>query len=402
MKIALYHNLPSGGALVYYSHVVKALHSAGHELHLFAPETAEREFANFSEFLKSTKFYPRELFEPTARLPNPLAYHFHLRAAISSDRRIAKDIEKSGVDGVYVGQCRIWTEPPLLSFLPAQVPSVLSLCEPKRAFHEEEFLKERENWSLLKKMWRIPTVNWMLKKQRIFVSCADHVFALTRFAAENIRSAYPGTECEIFSPGVNTDFIRPSGNDPADRLKGEPFLLSVGALDPMKNHEMAVEVAGRVRDTIGLKVKIIGDRVFGDTEDRLTARARELGVGLEIQRRVTDTELVEAYQRAFAVVYCPIREPLGLTALEAQSAGTPVLGRAEGGLLETVREGRGGHLYLDDPAPYAVKLEEWASHPETYRKICSTAREDAAENWDRKACMTKIVKRMEELFSAKK
>ena len=59
---------------------------------------------------------------------------------------------------------------------------------------------------------------------------------------------------------------------------------------------------------------------------------------------ITDEELVILYNKAKLVVYTPYMEPFGLVPLEAMSCGTPVVGVNEGGVMETVLNGKTGIL----------------------------------------------------------
>lgn len=58
----------------------------------------------------------------------------------------------------------------------------------------------------------------------------------------------------------------------------------------------------------------------------------------------SNDELRELYRNARALVY-PGVEDFGMTLVEAQACGTPVIARAEGGALEAVVDGRTGLLY---------------------------------------------------------
>ena len=74
----------------------------------------------------------------------------------------------------------------------------------------------------------------------------------------------------------------------------------------------------------------------------------------EFLGRASDEELVELYASARAVVV-PSMEEFGITAVEAQAAGRPVIAAAAGGALETVIDGQTGLLAtLDDPDSFAA------------------------------------------------
>ncbi|MBN2702197.1 MAG: glycosyltransferase, partial [Methylothermaceae bacterium] len=58
--------------------------------------------------------------------------------------------------------------------------------------------------------------------------------------------------------------------------------------------------------------------------------------------------------RAVATIYLPRDEDFGMSPVESMAAGKPVIGVAEGGVLETVVDGKTGILLPPDPSPEAV------------------------------------------------
>ena len=115
------------------------------------------------------------------------------------------------------------------------------------------------------------------------------------------------------------------------------------------------------------------------------ALAHECGVELEIRVGVGDQELVEAYAGAHATLYLAKREPLGLVSLEAQAAGSPVIVAAEGGLPETILEGRTGWAVPRTASAVAAKLDE-LERPGVRETMSAAARERAsAATWSRSA-----------------
>jgi glycosyltransferase involved in cell wall biosynthesis len=57
---------------------------------------------------------------------------------------------------------------------------------------------------------------------------------------------------------------------------------------------------------------------------------------------------------AIAVIYVPMDEDFGMSAVEAMAAGKPVIGVDEGGLRESIVPGQTGILLPADPAPEAI------------------------------------------------
>jgi glycosyltransferase involved in cell wall biosynthesis len=120
---------------------------------------------------------------------------------------------------------------------------------------------------------------------------------------------------------------------------GEPedFFLVVGELVRHKRVELAVRAAERA----GLPIKVVGT---GPDLPRLEAR---YGGRAEFLGRVDDAELARLYGRARAVVV-PTCEEFGITAVEAQAAGRPVVAAGGGGQLETVVDGETGVFFAPD------------------------------------------------------
>ncbi|MBI2037946.1 MAG: glycosyltransferase [Candidatus Magasanikbacteria bacterium] len=59
---------------------------------------------------------------------------------------------------------------------------------------------------------------------------------------------------------------------------------------------------------------------------------------------VSDEQLLEYLGKCLATIYIPIREDFGMSAVESMQAGKPVIGVAEGGLLEIIEDGKNGIL----------------------------------------------------------
>ncbi len=66
---------------------------------------------------------------------------------------------------------------------------------------------------------------------------------------------------------------------------------------------------------------------------------------------VTDDQLRTWMGNAIATIYIPKDEDFGISPVESMAAGKPVIGVAQGGLLETVIDGVTGILLPPDPAP---------------------------------------------------
>ena len=129
---------------------------------------------------------------------------------------------------------------------------------------------------------------------------------------------------------------------------GEPGaeLLIVSELVRHKRLHVALEAARRA----GAPIRVAGS---GPEHASLAAAFPEA----EFLGRVYDAELEQLYARARAVIV-PSKEEFGITAVEAQAAGRPVIAAAAGGALETVLDGVTGRLVaLDDVEAFRTAIE---------------------------------------------
>ena len=151
----------------------------------------------------------------------------------------------------------------------------------------------------------------------------DAYIAISELGRERIKRCY-GRDAAIVHPPVETHRFLPG--TPGDSL------LVVSELVRHKRVHVALEAARRARAPI---------RVVGSGPDHAALQAAYPEA--EFLGRAGDDDLVELYATARAVLV-PSVEEFGITAVEAQAAGRPVIAAAAGGALETVLDGRTGSL----------------------------------------------------------
>ncbi len=167
-------------------------------------------------------------------------------------------------------------------------------------------------------------------------SRVDAYIAISRLGRERIKRCY-GREAAIVHPPVETH--RFQLGTPGDAL------LVVSELVRHKRVHVALEAARRAHAPI---------RVVGSGPDHAALRAAYPEA--EFLGRARDEDLVELYASARAVLV-PSVEEFGITAVEAQAAGRPVIAAAAGGALETVLDGRTGRLVqLDDVEAFSAAI----------------------------------------------
>lgn len=157
-------------------------------------------------------------------------------------------------------------------------------------------------------------------------------------------------------------------------LPDGPFAVFVGALGEHKGLGLAVSAHRRMRNDLPLVV--IGSE-RADTRDYGGSSTRPVTTMTGIHH-----EQIMASFAAAAVAIVPSRwqEPLGLVAIEAMAAGTPVVATAVGALPDVVRHRETGLVVApNDPDELAGALDELIDDPRRAAEYGSAGARRAAE-----------------------
>ena len=159
----------------------------------------------------------------------------------------------------------------------------------------------------------------------------DVVVANSRAVAGRIEHVW-GRAASVVYPPIQIDRFTPA--EPAGI---EPFALVVSRLVPHKRIELVIDAC----TATGRPLKVVGG---GPAEERLRRRA---GPSVEFLGQCSDGETADLMSRC-QVFVLPGQEDFGITAVEAQAAGRPVVAYRGGGAVESVIEGQTG-LFFDEP-----------------------------------------------------
>ena len=159
-------------------------------------------------------------------------------------------------------------------------------------------------------------------------SNVDQFMANSQFVANRIRSIYE-RELEVIFPPVEVDDFSPT----AEHID---YYLIVSQLVPYKRIDLAVEACSR----LSKQLVVVGD---GPERRRLESLA---GPTVKFLGRISRSGVTNALEGCRAFLY-PQVEDFGITAVEAQAAGKPVIAYRAGGALESVADGTTG-LFFDE------------------------------------------------------
>ena len=169
-----------------------------------------------------------------------------------------------------------------------------------------------------------------------------------------------------------------------DRLHGGrygDYVLSIGRLESVKRHDLAIRAMAHVPAPV--KLIVVGD---GSRRRDLERAAAASGAG----DRITFTgaaeadQLVGLYTHALAVVYAPFDEDYGYVTLEAFLASKPVITATDsGGVLEFVVDGSNGFICEPQPQAIAATINRLAGDRALAARLGAAGRARAsAVTWD--------------------
>ncbi|HEX8227424.1 MAG TPA: glycosyltransferase [Candidatus Saccharimonadales bacterium] len=193
----------------------------------------------------------------------------------------------------------------------------------------------------------------------------DLVIANSSHIQSEIKKYY-GRESVVVFPPVDTHrFQAADGTDRSDG-RGRFGFVCAGRQTPYKRIDLAVEACSRLR----LPLTVIGN---GPEHTRLTAMA---GPSVRFLTNVSDKEFAHHFNLAQAFIF-PGIDDFGIVAVEALSAGTPVIAYKAGGALDYIRPGATGEFFDEQTADSLMKTlrafrsEQYDSkaivqHAETY------------------------------------
>jgi glycosyltransferase involved in cell wall biosynthesis len=207
-------------------------------------------------------------------------------------------------------------------------------------------------------------LDWMRGWDESASRGVDAYLANSQLTRERIKRFY-GRESTVIHPPVETHRF----------AVGEPgeALLLVTELVPHKRVEVALEAARRV----GVPIEVVG-------AGPAYAALREAYPEASFLGRVDDEQLAALYSAARAVVITSVEE-FGITAVEAQAAGRPVIAAGSGGVLETVIDGETGVLAEPgDAAAFAAGIEALGRLDFDPRKAVANAERFSVANFQRR------------------
>lgn len=202
-------------------------------------------------------------------------------------------------------------------------------CTPPRYLFDmqAEYTSDKTLLGRIKALGLRATSSYVASFDKKSAARVNDFIAISNFVAERIQRHY-GRSSLVLYPPVSVDDFEP-------RAASDDFYLIVSQLVPYKR----IDVAVRAFSKLGRRLVVIGEGTEFNSLKVLAA-----GTRVELLGRQPFATIKNYYESCRALVF-PGIEDFGITPLEAQACGKPVIAFRGGGVLETVIENRTGVFY---------------------------------------------------------
>lgn len=180
-----------------------------------------------------------------------------------------------------------------------------------------------------------PILNYLKHWDKKTADRPDYYFSISQNVASRIKRYY-NKDSVIIYPPVDTDFFQTQ--DVTD-----DYYLIVSALVPYKR----IDIAIKAFNELGLPLRIIGT---GTEWNKLRRTAKD---NIQFLGWQTDSVVRDHYAKCKAFIF-PGVEDFGITILEAQSCGRPVIAYAKGGALETIDTSNNTGIFFKEQTPESL------------------------------------------------
>lgn len=413
MKIAVWHNLPSGGGKRALYGQVEGLIKRGHLVEAWCPDTADAEYLPLSKLITEHRLPFRPAPRRRSLVGRMLARRHGDRFLNEMNRHsqiCAEAILQGGFDLVFAAPCRFFFVPRLGHFLQrCGLPLCLYLQEPFRSRYEAmpelpwlALAKDSAQRSLVWRALRRVRDQWHNHRLRTAgrlewedARSYNLILANSYFSRESIARAL-GLDARVCYLGYDADRFR-RANPPPPR---EQFIIGIGSMHFIKGVDTAIRAVALLPLPRPPLVWVANTESHVYRRDMEALAAHEQ-VDLQIKSRIDDETLVDLLNRASLLLYTSRLEPFGYAPIEANACGLPVVAVAEGGIRETVIDHVNGLLCDRDPGLLAQAMQRLLHNPDLASQLAAAGAQKALDFWAPGASIDRLEAHLHALVQTK-
>jgi phosphatidyl-myo-inositol dimannoside synthase len=217
---------------------------------------------------------------------------------------------------------------------------------------------------------------------------ADLSFAVSRFTRDRVLDAgVAPDQVRVLPCGVHPGLFAPRPAAPARQRFGfgaRPVVLTLARLVSRKGHDLVIRALAEVRRAVPDVLYVIAGAPNPPYEERLAALARECGVEDAVRfLGYVEPDVLPDLYAASDVYVMPSRhlegdgnfEGFGISYLEANACGLPVIGADTGGVADAIVDGQTGYLVPPEDVPQlADRLRRLLEDPAAARAMGEAGR----------------------------
>ncbi|NMC36636.1 glycosyltransferase family 4 protein [Candidatus Beckwithbacteria bacterium] len=295
-KIAIFHNLPGGGA--------------------------KRVFNKLNLYL-SKDFKIKEFTIKSTPNSNFFSYLFFTIATIPKiHRKIASTINNADFNFVIIHHDLYTKSPYILRCLKLKT---IYIC------HEEprEFYSDKRYFSTSLKLKLVNLLRHPLKFIDLLnVKYATIAVANSKFSQKKLSEIYK-RNFEIIRLGVDVNKFKPN------KKQRKKYYLTIGAMSKFKGIDFLIDSLSKLPKEKQYPLVVVGDK--GRDYKNLVNQAKVKNIKIILKNKISENELIKTYQESQLTLAAGINEPFGLFLLESISCGTPIVAVNEGGYSEIIQ-----------------------------------------------------------------
>jgi len=214
------------------------------------------------------------------------------------------------------------------------------------------------------------------KTQKIFVISKTSQKRVKRYYKRDSVVIYPGIDSKKFKVGEYGDYV-----------------LSVARLVSTKRVDVLAKSMNYVKNKKA-KLYIVGN----GNEDGKIKKIAEKNPNIKLINYVSDKELGELYSNCLVAAYIPLDEDFGFVPIEAGASGKATIGADEGGLRETIIDGKTGFLIKKvTPQNIAKKIDYFINNKNLAKNMGRNAKE-YVKKFDWKFILKEFDKNLKEVI----
>lgn len=231
MKIAIYHNLLPGGALIYAEQIVKHLYK-DHKIDIYS----------HNDFLPK-KYFKKYIVVKLKNNTNIFTDLYNILFELRKiNKKIADLINGENYDFIFIFQCLKTGTPYVTKFIRNTESAFLFLNEPKREFYESTTFKQNSIGQLIKQIIRFP-----IKHIDYSNTINSHnIICNSIYSKHQIKRIYKKDSILIY-PGIK--------NSKPKKLSfcvKNPSFISIGQSSKLKGHHFSINLIGDLKYNLNL------------------------------------------------------------------------------------------------------------------------------------------------------